>query len=90
MPEVADLASFRAVSAPWVPVSSIRAIRSAPGKLRSRTQIRSLVNTPGYRVIMVSSSVCSPSASGPPDRPETTARVAWVEASPASRSRTCG
>src|SRR6266851_2459434 len=38
----------------WVPVASIRATRSAPGKFRSITHIRSGANTPGYRASIVS------------------------------------
>ena len=73
----------------WVPVASIRATRSAPGKFRSMTKSRSRVKIRGL-VSIVSSSDCSPSALGPPEGPETTARAPRVEASVASRSRTCG
>jgi len=73
-----------------VPVASIRATRSAPGKLRSMTQSRSVVKTRGQVVSIVSSSDCSASAFAPPEGPEVTARVPRVEASLASRSRTCG
>jgi hypothetical protein len=65
-------------------------IRATPGKFRSSTHIRPVVNTCGYSVSARSSSACSASALSPPDGPVTTASVPRVEASVTGRSRSCG
>src|ERR1035438_3886490 len=53
----------------------ILAIRATPGKLRSRTHSRLLVNTYAYSVRARSSSACSAAALSPPDGPVTTASM---------------
>jgi hypothetical protein len=68
----------------------ILAIRAVPGKLRSITHSRLLVNTQEYPVRARSSSACSAAALSPPDGPVTTPSVPRLEASDTSRSRSCG
>jgi hypothetical protein len=59
----------------------IRAIRAIPGKLRSITHSRLLVNTYAYSVSARSSRACSAAALSPPDGPVTMASMPRVEAS---------
>ena len=68
----------------------IRAIRAVPGKLRSITNSRPLVNAQANSVRARSSSACSAAALSPPDGPVTTASMPRVEASVTGRSRSCG
>ena len=68
----------------------IRAIRAVPGKLRSITNSRPLVNTQANSVSARSSSACSAAALSPPDGPVITASMPRVEASVTGRSRSCG